>query len=82
MVQRALLLLRSSTVTCVHRGAGVLGQGMQRWGAALWSGGTRSVWASLKVSVQAALNTQVCAHAGSGLTSAPIHMLPVHVRTV
>eukprot|EP00041_Stephanoeca_diplocostata_P022395 m.533941 g.533941 ORF g.533941 m.533941 type:complete len:87 (+) comp22052_c0_seq27:2599-2859(+) len=32
---------------------------MQRWGAALWSGDTRSVWASLKVSVQAALNTQL-----------------------
>jgi hypothetical protein len=33
--------------------------GMQRWGAALWSGDTSSHWGSLKVSVQAGLNTQL-----------------------
>jgi hypothetical protein len=33
--------------------------GMQRWGAALWSGDTSSHFASLKVSVQAGLNTQL-----------------------
>ena len=33
--------------------------GMQRWGAALWSGDTSSHWGSLKVSVQAGLNTQM-----------------------
>ena len=32
--------------------------GMQRWGAALWSGDTSSHWPSLKVSIQAGLNTQ------------------------
>jgi hypothetical protein len=33
--------------------------GMQRWGAALWSGDTSSHWPSLKVSIQAGLNTQL-----------------------
>jgi alpha-D-xyloside xylohydrolase len=33
--------------------------GMQRWGAALWSGDTHSSFNSLKVSVQAGLNTQM-----------------------
>jgi alpha-D-xyloside xylohydrolase len=33
--------------------------GMQRWGAALWSGDTSSHWPSLKVSIQAGLNTQM-----------------------
>lgn len=33
--------------------------GMQRFGAALWSGDTRSRWDSLKVSIQAGLNTQI-----------------------
>ncbi len=33
--------------------------GMQRWGAALWSGDTRSTFDSLKVSIQAGLNTQL-----------------------
>ena len=33
--------------------------GMQRWGAALWSGDTSSHFGSLKVSIQAGLNTQM-----------------------
>jgi len=33
--------------------------GMQRFGAALWSGDTQSTWKSLKVSIQAGLNTQL-----------------------
>ena len=33
--------------------------GMQRFGAALWSGDTSSHWSSLKVSIQAGLNTQM-----------------------
>jgi hypothetical protein len=33
--------------------------GMQRWGAALWSGDTSSHWDSLKVSIPAGLNTQL-----------------------
>lgn len=33
--------------------------GMQRWGAALWSGDTQSTFASLQVSVQAGLSTQL-----------------------
>ena len=33
--------------------------GMQRWGAALWSGDPPSHWPSLKVSIQAGLNTQM-----------------------
>jgi hypothetical protein len=33
--------------------------GMQRFGAALWSGDTKSRFSSLKVSIQAGLNTQL-----------------------
>ena len=33
--------------------------GMQRFGAALWSGDTSSHWKSLQVSIQAGLNTQL-----------------------
>lgn len=33
--------------------------GMQRWGAALWSGDTSSHFSSLKVSIQAGLNVQM-----------------------
>ena len=33
--------------------------GMQRWGAALWSGDTTSTFDSLKVSLPAGLNTQM-----------------------
>ena len=33
--------------------------GMQRWGAALWSGDTASTFDSLKVSLPAGLNTQM-----------------------
>ena len=33
--------------------------GMQRWGAALWSGDTHSAFSSLKVSIQAGLNVQM-----------------------
>lgn len=33
--------------------------GMQRWGAALWSGDTHSTWKSLQVSIAAGLNTQL-----------------------
>ena len=33
--------------------------GMQRWGAALWSGDTLSAFSTLKTSIQAGLNTQM-----------------------
>jgi hypothetical protein len=56
MIHDGLISENSSDVVMLTRSAWA---GMQRWGAALWSGDTASTFPSLKVSVQAGLNTQM-----------------------
>jgi alpha-glucosidase (family GH31 glycosyl hydrolase) len=56
MIHDGLISENESDVVMLTRSAWA---GMQRWGAALWSGDTASVFSTLKISIQAGLNTQM-----------------------
>eukprot|EP01046_Picozoa_sp_COSAG06_P019511 COSAG06_NODE_1396_length_9589_cov_15.548204_5_plen_82_part_00 len=56
MIHDGLISENESDVIMLTRSAWA---GMQRWGAALWSGDTASVFSTLKISIQAGLNTQM-----------------------
>jgi hypothetical protein len=56
MVHDGLISENETEVVMLTRSAWA---GMQRWGAALWSGDTLSAFSTLKTSIQAGLNTQM-----------------------
>ena len=56
MIHDGLISENESDVIMLTRSAW---GGMQRWAAALWSGDTASVFSTLKISIQAGLNTQM-----------------------